>query len=290
MHPMVELPKILSYSKFHIVEILEMNRRAFLASVGVTSVATQPSPALARAKARKLPATIALTFDFHPQAATIAADIMRPLGIRGTFYADPAAVGAEGEVSLDNLITLKEDGWEIGAYTSNASGENMVTLWRSNRALALMRLKEIDDGMAALGFEVDTIAPNARAWNRPLANMARGRFKAVRAADVLKDHETYPIADPFYVSKGANQSWGTGGASAGVSDTAANILKRVDALIPSGGMRIEVIHRIGPVGDAYTIVTSEFEAAMKGLADRVSRGVLRVVPFVEALQAPTVGV
>jgi hypothetical protein len=230
-----------------------------------------------------MPSYLALTFDYHPQVVA-ARDIMASLGIfNATYYAWYPNILATGtptgdQVALSDLTLMKMLGWEIGAYTN----DNMVTKLADNRNSANSFLRDLDNGMNAAGFEVETIAPNQRAWNSSLANMARGRFSGVRVADITTCFQEYPIADPLYVRNGGASSWGYGPNNSG-SDSSAAILARVDRLIADGGLGIEIIHKIGATGDALTFTTADFTAVMNGIAARVAAGSLRLVTMSQAL-------
>lgn len=221
-------------------------------------------------------ATLALTFDYWKDASDTALGIMYPLGLVGTYYVQYDVVGQTNQVTISDLTAMKQLGWEIGAYT----GDNMVTMWSNNRNTAFTKLKAIDDGMSALGFSVQTIAPNQRSWNSCLANLADGRYLGVRVADDTSGPEPLPIANPTYIRKGGAGSWSS-------SDTAASILARVDSLIASGGLGIEVIHKIGAVADDLTVNTQVFKDVMAGLSSRVAAGVLRVCPLAQAIKHPS---
>ena len=224
----------------------------------------------------RVPARLALTFDYHPQVVA-ARDIMSARGIfTATYYAwypnIVSGLPTGDQISLSDLTLMKMLGWEIGAYTN----DNMVTKLGANRNDANSFLRDIDNGMDYLGFKVATIAPNQRSWNASLANLARGRFKGVRVADVTNCFQQYPIADPMYVRNGGAPSWGG-------ADTPAIILSRIDALIADGGLGIEVIHKVGSSSDGLTIASSDFDSIMAGIASRVSGGGLKLVTMEQAL-------
>lgn len=178
------------------------------------------------------------------------------------------------QIALSDLTLMKMLGWEIGAYTN----DNMVTKLGNNRNGANKFLRDLDNGMNEAGFKVATIAPNQRSWNSSLANMARGRFKGVRVADVTNCFQQYPVADPMYVRNGGADSWSG-------SDTPSSILSRIDALIADGGLGIEVIHKVGAISDSLTIATPDFDAIMSGIASRVTAGSLQLVTMEQALSA-----
>lgn len=227
---------------------------------------------------RKMTARLALTFDYHPHVVA-ARDIMANAGVfTATYYAwypnIVTGVATGDQVALSDLTLMKMMGWEIGAYTN----DNMVTKIQTNRNNANDFLRDLDHGMDDKGFKVATIAPNQRSWNGSLANLARGRFKGVRVADITTSFQQYPIADPMYVRCGGAPSWGG-------ADTPAIILSRIDDLIADGGLGIEVIHKVGPIADGLTISTSDFTAIMGGIASRVMNGSLKLVTMEQALSA-----
>ena len=245
-----------------------LNRRAFIAALA--------APALVGFK--RMTARLALTFDYHPQVVA-ARDIMSGVGIyTATYYAwyPNIVTGAPtgDQVALSDLTLMKMLGWEIGAYTN----DNMVTKLNNNRNDANSFLRDLDSGMNTAGFKVATIAPNQRSWSQSLANMARGRFKGVRVADVTTCFQQYPIDDPLYVRNGGAGSWGG-------ADNPTSILARIDALIADGGLGIEVIHKVGSVADGLTISTADFTAIMSGIASRVSSGSLKLVTMEQSLSA-----
>lgn len=234
--------------------------------------------------------TLALTFDQDTTNNTYltAYPMMNPNPqfaggpLVGTVYIKPSLVGTAGYFNLPQLVILKMIGWEIGVYLP---GDN-VALCTADRDAAFAAIKTSADALQALGFAPATIAPGGRLWNKYLGNMARGRFKGVRIPQGYVWPQPYPIADPVLgVSGGGAASWGIDQAAIGFSDTAASILARVDALIASGpgNMATEVIHNIGPVADAKTILTSEAQAAFVGIAQRRDAGLLRVATFEQAL-------
>lgn len=252
-----------------------LDRRAFI------GCAASVFPALGRSC---MTARLALTFDYHPQVVD-ARNIMSNAGIyTATYYAwhqnITAGTPTGDQVSFSDLTLMKQLGWEIGAYTN----DNMVTKIQNNRNDACTFLRDLDTNMNALGFKVETIAPNQRAWNASLANMARGRFRGVRVADITNAFQQYPIADPLYVRGGGANSWGYGSNTG--SDSPSAILSRIDTLILDGGLGIEVIHKVGSTGDSLTFTTSDFTTVMSGIASRVSSGSLQLVTMSQALTPP----
>ena len=222
-----------------------------------------------------MPATVALTFDQSVTACTVAKDILAARGMVATFYCEPGVVGVAGEITKSQMILLKYLGWEIGAYT----GSNMVTMVTSNRDQAFDKLKSLSVDMAALGFEVETIAPNQRAWNGGLADMCRGRFKGVRVVDDFSAVQSYPIPDPLWVKKGGTASWSSG-------DTVASLSAQLDSLIASGGLWVPVIHNVGSSPNGLTVSTDVFAGFMDYLKTKRDSGLVRVVRFVDALSPP----
>jgi hypothetical protein len=232
----------------------------------------------------RAPARLALTFDYYPEVVT-ARDIMTAKGINtATYYAwypnIVTGIPIGDQVSASDLRLMKRLGWEIGGYTN----ENMITRIKKSRNDAYGFLRDLADGMDGKGFRADTIAPNQRAWNTSLADLARDWFKGVRVADVITAFQQYPIEDPLYVRGGAANSWGYGTNDG--SDSPAVILARIDNLIADGGLGIEVVHKVGSVGDPMTFTTADFAAVMSGIASRVSTGRLQLVTMTQALTPP----
>lgn len=236
----------------------------------------------------KMTARIALTFDYYPQVVT-ARNLMSSVGIyTGTYYVwYPNITGGTpsgNQIALSDLTLMKMLGWEIGAYTQ----DNMVTKITNNRNDANNFLRDLDIGMDGAGFKVATIAPNQRSWSASLANMARGRFKGVRVATNYSSPISYPLSDPMNVADGGANSWGSDATANAGSNTTTAILNRADALIASGGTRIEVIHKIGDAtavaaDPAYTFLDTDFATVMSGYASRIAGGNLQLITMEQAL-------
>lgn len=233
-------------------------------------------------------ARIALTFDFYPQVVA-ARNLMSSAGIyTGTYYAwYPNIVTSTptgNQIASSDVSLMKQLGWEIGAYTQ----DNMVTKLGADRVATNNWLRDLDSGMNTAGFKVSTIAPNQRAWNTSLANMARGRFKGVRAPGSSTPPLSYPLTDPLFVSDGGANSWGSDATANAGSNTPSAILSRADALIASGGTRIEVIHKVGNAAAVaadpiYTFLDTDFATVMSGYASRIASGNLTLITMEQAL-------
>lgn len=236
-------------------------------------------------------ARIALTFDYRPEVVA-ARNIMSSLNLfTATFYAWYPSILVSGtptgaQVALSDLTLMKQLGWEIGAYTQ----DNMVLKLQADRNAANTFLRDIDNGMNAAGFKISTIAPNSRSWNSSLANLVRGRFKGVRVAANYTNPMTYPLSDPLYVNDGGANSWGSDASANAGSNTPAAIVARKNALIATGGTRIEIIHGIGNAAAVaadplYTFLDTSFAAVMTDYAASIAAGTLQLVTMEQALSA-----
>lgn len=223
--------------------------------------------------------SIALTFDEWPEAATEAFGIMMTHGLVGTYFVTPTTIDAAGGPTTNTLLAMKQYGWEIGVYgSSGVAGQNLVQLEASNRITANQRLLSLKAGMEAKGFPVSSIAPNQRAWNTKLRNLAEGIYDRVRvAADfraTLGYWQSLPVPDPLYVKNGGSQSLSS-------TDTAPALCATVDDLIALGGAWIVVIHRVSDDGlnPGSTITKSVFSSLCAKIAAEVALGNLRCVRF-----------
>lgn len=247
----------------------------------------------ARARPMTAPARIALTFDYYPQVVA-ARNIMSDLQIyTATYYAwHPnivTGVPSGNQIAVADVALMKQLGWEIGAYTQ----DNMVTKLAADRVAANNWLRDIDHGMDAAGFKVATIAPNQRSWSASLANLARGRFKGVRVAGNYASPIVYPISDPLNINDGGANSWGSDATANAGSNSVAAILARADALIPTCGTRVEIIHKIGNAAavaadPVYTLLDTQFAAVMSGYATRIAAGDLQLITMEQALSAQAI--
>lgn len=219
--------------------------------------------------------TIALTFDYYVQDLGAVWIAMNAYGFRGTYYVAPETINKlpDGPI-FDHLVLVNQLGNEIGVYTNTP----MVDMFVNNRDNAHAKLKSLSDQMEAAGFRVDTIAPNGRQWNVYLGYFSRPRYVGVRVANTGAAIQRYPISNPWNVNDGAAL------ASLGIGTPLASVKAATDAAIAAGGMIVIVIHKIGPVADAYTFATADWNSLLAYWASKGSS--LRVVPFREALTPP----
>lgn len=217
--------------------------------------------------------TIAMTVDYHANDIGIWIELQQR-GFRGTFYAAPETINQPGGPTFDYLVLINQLGSEVGVYTNT----NMVDMWTSNRDAAFTKLKSLYDDMEKAGFKVETLAPNGRMWNAYLANYTRTRYKGIRVANTGALIATYPILDRHNMNDGAYLP------SLGTATPLAKIKEATDAVIAANGMIVIVVHKIGPVGDGYTLAKADWDAMLAYWSSKGSS--LRVVPFREALYPP----
>lgn len=209
--------------------------------------------------------TISITFDEWPDASNAAFVIMTAAGLAGTYFVTPTMIDTPGGPTLNTLLAMKEQGWEIGVYSSL----NMVNLRNVSRIDASNKLKALKDAMWAKGLQVRTLAAAQRAWNAPLARLA-GCFDFVRVADQMRADVghwgQFPITNKRYVRGGATTSLDEG-------DTAASLIAQVDDLIALGGYWNVVVHKIGSGG--YSVNAAAFTALCQKVANEVALGTMR---------------
>ncbi len=212
--------------------------------------------------------TVAITFDYYPEAYTNAFPLMLQAGMVGTYFVDPDTVGQAVGPTRDNLTVLKMSGWTIGAY----SGINMVNALTNNRNVAMDRLIHIKQRFVELGFPVRSLAPNQRAWDMRLRNLTVGMFDRVRvAADA--GPQSLPLPDPLYIRYGWTPS--LSGA-----DTEASINTQVDGFLSGeGDLWPIVVHKVCQVGDDYTVTANVFQALLVRLNQERAGGSIRIVGF-----------
>lgn len=227
-------------------------------------------------QAQTPPATIVITFDYWPTTYTEAFTILAAKGIPATWYVAPGTIGKPRRPRLYQLANVLKAGWEIGIY----SNKNMVDALASNRELAKQWMASQKSQLLALGIDAKSYAPNRRAWNSTLADMSRGIYENVRAADGSTAFQTYPIPDRNNVRNGITDSLS-------LADTPERVCAYVDRLAASPGtMAVLVIHKVGAVGDAYTVTTKTFTALAGCIQTAVAAGTLRAVTFSQALTPP----
>lgn len=216
--------------------------------------------------------TVAITFDYYPEAYTVAFPLMLQAGIVGTYFVDPDTVGQSFGPTRDNLTILKMSGWTIGAY----SGINMVDALTNNRNVAMDRLIHIKQRFVDLGFPVRSLAPNQRAWDMRLRNIAVGLFDRVRvAADV--GPQGLPLPDPLYIRYGCTPSLSG-------RDTVASINSQIDGFLAGeGDLWPIVVHKVRQAGDDYTVTVDVFNALLTRLAQERAGGTIRIVGFDDIL-------
>lgn len=213
--------------------------------------------------------TVAITFDYYPEAYSAAFPLMLNRGLVGTYFVDPDTVDKVGGPTRDNLTVLKMAGWTIGAY----SGINMVDTFNSNRNTAMDRIAYLYSSMLAKGFRVRSLAPNQRAWDGRLRNVSAGMFDRVRvAADFVP--QPLPVPDSLYIKNGGTPSLSS-------NDTAASVNQNVTDFLcqPSPCLWSIVIHKVGDTPDGYTVATPVFTALLDRLKCERDAGTLRIVGY-----------
>lgn len=250
-----------------------LSRRTFVASLA----ATLASPSIVRSMPVSN-ATFVFTFDTYRDAIDTAWPLMLERGLVGTVYVDPSLVGQSGQLTVADMILMKQTGLEIGLYLQGSP--NMADMQVNNRNTAYQKLVDSDNAMNALGFKIATAAPNSREWNAALANMSRGRWKGIRAnkstAEIPSTIQPYPLPDPMWIKGGGKNSWSG-------SDTAAILCAQIDEVIANNSLGISVTHKLGTTGSSDTVLTSVATAAYDYAATKVAAGLLRVCTVEQAL-------
>lgn len=218
--------------------------------------------------------TVALTFDYYIEAFSVALSIMDSHGFPGTYFVAPETIDTSSFPTKDNLIVMKQLGWEIGGYTNS----NMVTEHTANRGTAFDHLKTMQDTFETKGFKIRSIAPTQRAWNAPLANLTRGRYFGVRVVDDFTQYQSYPVPDPNWVKYG-------GTASLSSTDTLSSLSAQLDAVITARRLWVPVIHKVGSSPDSLTVSTTIFTQFLDYLKTKSDAGLVRVARFEDALTA-----
>lgn len=205
--------------------------------------------------------TVVLTFDYWPDAYNTAFGLMYSRGLVGTWFVDHRSIDATSGayalgITRDKLTQMKIEGWTIGAYL----GENMVSLLSYDRNDAIEFIKAARDTFWAKGFSVQSVAPNQRAWNKKLRNLAVGVFRRVRVG-CLAAPQCLPVADPLYIDKGGVPSLDNG-------DTPTSVNATIDAFLadPNAHLLQFVVHKIGAIPADYTVSVPTFTALIDRLA------------------------
>lgn len=222
------------------------------------------------------PATIAITFDYWRSAYTDALPIMNAKNLQATYYVAPTTVGVGDGPTLNELAVLQQLGWEIGIY----SNLNMVTSLTENRVTTKQWMANQKAQLLEIGFDAKSYAPNSRQWNPALANLSRDIYQNVRSANGSTTLQTYPVPDFNNVQNGISNS--LSGA-----DTGASLCSYVSTVAQSPGtLAIIVAHKVGDVGDSYTIKRSDFSQFVDCLAAARDAGTIRVTTFSKAISPP----
>lgn len=231
-----------------------------------------PVQPAAPAPAKPIP-TVALTFDYYGSTYASVYPMMRERGLPGTFFVDPDTID-NGQATTAQLTEMRTNGWSIQGYT----GLNMANLLAASGPNAVLaRLNSMKTTAASKGFDITAIAPASRAWNQQLRDLTAGIFTSVRANIDTTSWQSYPIADPLYVTKGATPSLSS-------TDTATSLGAQLDSLETGAGLWVVVVHKVGDDSDpAFSIRAAEMRGFLDRLAADAKAGKVRVATFDAAL-------
>lgn len=212
--------------------------------------------------------TVAITFDYWPDAFTVASPLMLARGLLGTWFVSPDTIDTSLGIQRDHLTQLKMSGWTIGAY----SDDNMVDLFNLDRNAAMDRLASIKAQFRAKGFEVQSLAPNQRAWNERLRNVCVGLFERVRVA-LLDEPQSLPVEDSLWINKGGVPSLDNGTTSASVNG-------RIDDFLAGSGELLHfVVHKIGDGTGDFEVPLAAFTALLDRLEAERDAGTIQVIGY-----------
>lgn len=230
------------------------------------------APVVPTVPAKPIP-TVAITFDYYGSTYTNAYPMLRDRGLQATFFVDPDTVD-NGQATTAQLNEMRSNGWSIQGYT----GVNMVNLLAASGPNAVVgRLNGMKATMSAKGFDITAIAPASRAWNQQLRDLTQGIFTSVRANIDTTAWQSYPIADPLYVTKGATPSLSS-------TDTSTSMRAQLDSLEAGSGLWVIVVHKVGDDADpAFSIKSAELKGFLDRLAADAKAGKVRVAKFENAI-------
>lgn len=233
-------------------------------------------------------ATVVVAFDYYQEPLIHALPIMKARGLPATFYVVPSLIDHPSGTlpTSQQLADASQAGWEIGIY----SNSNMVTMLGTlsgtppmatpANALATHQfMAGQKTALEAKGFAARSYAANQRSWNARLADLSRDLFDNVRVAD-LTTPQSLPVTDPNWVKYG-------GSASLSGADTAASLCAQLSSVIAAGNVAWFVVgHKVGPVGDPFTIASAEFAGFSDCLVTAQNAGQIKVLTFSQAVTPP----
>lgn len=247
--------------------------------------------------------TIVFTFDTYQSAYSIGSQLLYDRNIKATFFSQPDRMGNGTELDASALAVLKGLGHEIGLYIDAINTTANPVTWHdpllgvdvtvqpggiinmlmyhsvfglpaANSRIALQHSK-----LKANGHNARTGCASGRRWDSLCANFSRDLFKGVRVA-AMSGYETYPLADPLYLDKGALGSLNNTVSLQTITDA-------MDAAVAANGILFVVVHDISASGDdAYKVDTAKLAAAMDYAVSLRTAGTARVCTLEQALTAP----
>lgn len=193
---------------------------------------------------------VSLNFDDGWESAfTKAVPVLNSAGYKGTFYVVTEALGWDGFMTSSNVVTLSQQGHEIGAHTR--THPDLTTLSESDLQWEIVGSK---NDLNALGIgNVRTFSYPFGSFNNSVLNVVKNNFEGARSTVTLFNTETANK----YLLKSVSLT----------NDTSVTEVKGwIDQARRDGTWLILTFHRIDEENaDYYSTTSSDFNAIVNYL-------------------------
>lgn len=221
---------------------------------------------------------VSITFDDTIGNQYAAREVLRPHGMRATFYVNSPRLGRTGYLSLAQLAALQADGHEIGGHTLSHVDLTTLSPDQQRREICDDRTALLDMGFPATSFSAPLGATDASA-KQVAAGCGYQSLRDVGGIDSSVPAETIPPRDAYAI-----RTPGSVRAQWTLADLQLAVTRAEES---GGGWVLVTLHHVCDGCNSYGISSQRLTEFLDWLAPRAANGtVVRTVHEVMARPLP----